>query len=83
MQEIGSEEFSDFNEFIKRINDALKRNKINIFASEKNAILNAVNWYDADSEKVEEGIVQLQGGKLEYLLSHLSCDESQLADYGY
>lgn len=83
MQEIGTDEYSNFNEFIKLVNDALKENKSKITSSEKNAILNAASWYDAEAEKVEKGIVKLQGEKLENLLAHLGCTESELADYGY
>lgn len=83
MQEIGTDEYSNFNEFIKLVNEVLKENKSKISSSEKNAILNAISWYDADAEKVEKGIVKLQGEKLENLLAHLGCTESELADYGY
>lgn len=83
MQEIGTDEYSNFNEFIKLVNEVLKENKSKISSSEKNAILNAISWYDAEAEKVEKCIVKLQGEKLENLLAHLGCTESELADYGY
>ena len=83
MEKIGTAEHNNFNEFLKRVNEALKQSKTSISASEKNAILNAISWYDADAEKVEKGIIKLQGEKLEKLLAHLACEESQLADYGY
>jgi len=83
MEKIGSAEYSNFNEFNKRVNETLKQSKAAIAASEKNTILNAISWYAADAEKVEKGIIKLQGEKLENLLEHLNCGESQLADYGY
>ncbi|MDP3469597.1 MAG: class I SAM-dependent DNA methyltransferase [Daejeonella sp.] len=83
MEKIGSAEYSNFNEFNTRVNEALKQNKTTISASEKNTILNAISWYDADAEKVEKGIIKLQGEKLENLLEHLNCGENELADYGY
>jgi type I restriction enzyme M protein len=83
MQEIGTDEYSNFNEFMKLVNEALKENKSKISSSEKNAILNAISWYDANAEKVEKGITKLQGDKLENLLAHLGCTENELADYGY
>ena len=83
LEEIGTAQFSNFNEFIRLVNDVLKKQKTKISASEKNMILNAVSWYDADADKVEKGIVKLQGEKLENLLAHLGCNESQLADHGY
>jgi|GEM_PF-1021653 len=49
-------------------------------ASEKNAILDAVSWYDADAEK---GIVKLSGDRLDHLLERPGCAENQLSDYGY
>ena len=49
----------------------------------KNAILNAVSWYDASAEKVIKGISKLTADKLKILLEHLDCKETELADYGY
>lgn len=83
MQAIGSDEYSDFNLFRDKVDAALKANKMKLSASEKKAILNAVSWYDAAAEKVVKGINKLSGEKLERLLDHLGCEESQLADYGY
>lgn len=83
MQAIGNEEFNDFNVFKEKIDEALKAKKWKPSASEKNAILNAVSWYDASAEKVVKGTSKLMGDKLEQLLEHLSCKETELADYGY
>ncbi|HAK77163.1 MAG TPA: DNA methylase, partial [Runella sp.] len=83
MQAIGTDEYRDFNLFKKEIEAELKAAKSKLSASEKNAILNAVSWYDATAEKVMKGITKLTGDKLDALLAHLGCDESQLADYGY
>ncbi len=83
MQAIGTDEYNDFNLFRKEIETELKATKSKLSASEKNAILNAVSWYDATAEKVVKGTTKLTGDKLDALLAHLGCDESQLADYGY
>ncbi|SDN06223.1 type I restriction enzyme M protein [Daejeonella rubra] len=83
MAKIGQEEYSDFNRFSEMVNDALKESKSKASASEKNAILNAVCWYDESAEKVIKGIVKLEGQKLQQVLEHLRCEESQLADFGY
>ena len=83
MQHIGNEEFSDFNIFKEKINNVIKSQKITLTSSEKNAILNAVSWYDTTAEKVIKGVTKLSGEKLENLLSHLDCTEKQLPDYGY
>jgi type I restriction enzyme M protein len=57
--------------------------KAKLSASEKNAILNAVSWYDATAEKVIKGTTKLAGDKLQQLLEHLDCKESDLTNYGY
>lgn len=83
MKLIGSDEYSDFNLFRDKVDEALKAGKTKLSASEKNAILNAVSWYDAAAEKVLKGTVKLAGDKLNQLLEQLNCNEDQLADYGY
>ncbi|MBK7371626.1 MAG: SAM-dependent DNA methyltransferase [Saprospiraceae bacterium] len=83
MQAIGNDEYSDYNLFKEKVDAALKANKAKLSASEKNAILNAVSWYDATAEKVIKGTTKLTGDKLEQLLEYLDCTETELADYGY
>lgn len=83
MQAIGGGEYNDFNLFRDRVDAELKTSKSKLSSSEKNTILNAVSWYDAAAEKVIKGAVKLTGDKLEQLLVHLDCTETQLADYGY
>lgn len=83
MQEIGSDEFDDFNLFKVKVDAVLKAQKIKLSAPEKNAILNAVSWYDEHAEKVVKKVVKLSGAKLDELLSHLKCSQEQLADFGY
>ena len=83
MKAIGTKEFNDFNAFTTIVNAELKSQKVKSQASEVNAILNAVSWYDASAEKVVKATVKITGDKLEKLLDHLACDESQLADFGY
>ena len=83
MKKIGKDEYIDFNLFSEKVDDALKSLKLKLSASEKNAILYAVSWYDPGAEKVIKGSVKLSGDKLKELLVHLDCDEKQLTDYGY
>ena len=83
MQEIGSDEYDDFNLFKDKVDAELKAQKITLSAPEKNTILNAVSWYDENAEKVVKKVVKLSGSKLEELLSHLGCSQDQLADFGY
>jgi type I restriction enzyme M protein len=83
MNIIGGDEYNDFNIFRFEVDLALKTIKSKLSPSEKNAILNAVSWYDAGAEKVMKGTVKLAGEKLDRLLKHLNCEENQLADFGY
>ncbi len=83
MAEIGRGEYSDFNHFKVLVDTALKAQKIKLSATEKNAILNAVSWYDETAEKVVKKRVKLNSDKLNVLLQHLDCSEQQLSDYGY
>lgn len=83
LQHVGTDEYSDFNIFGGKVDEVMKANKIKLSSSEKNTILNAVSWYDADAEKVIKGTVKLDGNKLEQLLQHLGCKENELADFGF
>jgi type I restriction enzyme M protein len=83
MKEVGQDEYTDFNAFAKLVDAAIKKLKLTLSSGQKNAILNAVSWYDATAEKVIKGTTKLTGDKLEQLLEHLDCKETELADYGY
>ena len=48
----GDKTYSDFNVFKAEVDKAIKTKKLSLSASDKNAILNAVSWYDAEAEKV-------------------------------
>jgi type I restriction enzyme M protein len=83
MKAIGNAEYNDFNVFKEKVEEVLKAKKVKLSSSEKNAILNAISWYDATAEKVIKGITKLSGDKLAQLLEHLDCKENDLANYGY
>ncbi|KIQ22468.1 DNA methylase [Flavobacterium sp. MEB061] len=83
LQKIGTKEFTDFNKFRSHVDEVIKSEKIKLSASEKNAILNAISWYDANAEKVVKGIIKLSGDKLKKVLKHLDCTESELPNFGY
>jgi type I restriction enzyme M protein len=83
MQSIGNKEFNDYNTFKALVDKTLKDEKMKPSGSDKNAILNAVSWYDESAEKVIKKTVKLSGDKLDELLHHLDCKESELADFGY
>ena len=83
MQAMGEEAHYDFNRFRELVDFNLKQYGIKLSASEKNAILNAVSWYDENAEKVIKKIVKLKGEKLDELLDHLGCTQDKLPDFGY
>jgi type I restriction enzyme M protein len=83
MEKIGSHEYNDYNRFVALVDKELKAAQLKLSGSEKNAILNAVSWYDATAEKVIKGTVKLTGDKLEQLLAHLNCTIEQLPHFGY
>jgi type I restriction enzyme M protein len=83
MEAIGTEEFIDFNIFSELVDDALKSLKSKLSASDRNAILQAVSWYDESAEKVVKKTQKLSGDKLDQLLHHLGCSVDQLPDFGY
>ncbi|HTN68962.1 MAG TPA: class I SAM-dependent DNA methyltransferase [Dysgonamonadaceae bacterium] len=79
----GDTVFNDFNAFEKEVGQVIKSEKLEVSASDKKAILNAVSWYDADAEKVIKKKEKLSGDKLHQLLQYLGCEEKDLADFGY
>jgi type I restriction enzyme M protein len=80
---IGNKEFNDFNVFSEQVDAVLKSKKMKLSASERNAILSAVSWYDPAAKKVVKRTSDLTGKKLDLLLAHLNCTKDQLSDYGY
>lgn len=80
---IGEAECSDFNQFITQVDNALEAQNIKLGASDKNAILNAVSWYDETAEKIIAKKLKLSGDKLDQLLQHLDCTAENLPDFGY
>ncbi|MGK2740336.1 type I restriction-modification system subunit M [Tepidicaulis sp. LMO-SS28] len=81
--EIGEAEFSDFNQFKQLVDKSLKAHGIKLSASEKNAILNAVSWYDESAEKVVKKKQKLSREKLSEMLSRWGCAEADLSDFGF
>ncbi|GAB1262177.1 type I restriction-modification system subunit M [Aurantivibrio plasticivorans] len=83
MAVIGSDIHSDFNQFKQNVDKALKDKGIKLGASERNAILNAVSWYDETAEKVIKKVQTIKGDELSELLEHLGCEQKDLAHFGY
>lgn len=82
-EKISTHEYDDFNIFKEDVEKVLKDEKTKLSATEKNAILNAVSWYDENAQKVIKKVSKISGEKLEKLLDHLGCEKEQLADFGY
>ena len=68
MSIIGTEQSHDFNAFRVQVDAAIKKEKLNLSAADKKAILNAVSWYDASAAKVIRKKQKLSGSKLVDLL---------------
>lgn len=87
MDTIGDTVYNDFNQFKTLVDKSLKDSKADLpkkfAASDKNAILNAVSWYDETAEKLVRKTMKLKQDKLDALLHHLGCEETELADFGY
>jgi type I restriction enzyme M protein len=81
--QIGTEEYNDFNLFKELVDGVVKKEKIKLGASEKNAILNAISWYDESAEKVIKKVSKINADKLDKLLEHLECSEEELVHFGY
>ena len=79
----GDKLYTNFNDFKKEVDEEVKAQKLDISASDKKTILNAVSWYSADAEKVIKKVEKLPTDKLASLLTHLDCEEKDLANFGY
>lgn len=80
---IGNEAFTDFNTFSALVDEVVKKNKLNLSATDKKAILNAISTYDATAEKVIKKVEKLSGDKLDQLLNKLGCTVDELPFFGY
>ncbi|MDO8938044.1 MAG: N-6 DNA methylase [Methylicorpusculum sp.] len=83
MTAIGTDESSDYNRFKESVEQTLKAQNLKLTASDNKAILTAVSWYDETAEKVIAQKLKLSGDKLDQMLHHLDCRESELPDFGY
>jgi type I restriction enzyme M protein len=83
MQVIGQQEYSDYNKFKLLVDAALKAQQIKLTNTEKNAILNAVSWYDETAEKVEKKRFKMSSDQLSELTSRYECTIAELPNYGY
>lgn len=80
---IGNEAFTNFNTFSALVDEVVKKNKLNLSATDKKAILNVISTYDATAEKVIKKVEKLSGDKLDQLLNKLGCTVDELPFFGY
>lgn len=83
MAAIGTEETVDFNTFSEQVGKVLKARKIKLSAPEKNAILNAVSWYDEQAVKVIDKSHRFSADQLGALTKRLGCNAADLGDFGF
>jgi len=83
MKVLGTEIYTNFNQFTDKVDQVLKKDKTKLSATEKKQILDAVSWYDEEAEKVIKKTEKFNGQKLADLLDHLGCTEKELPLYGY
>jgi type I restriction enzyme M protein len=83
MDYMGREVFMDFNAFEKEMKKAVKELGLDLSASDKKHILNAISEYDESAEKVIKKKQKIKGKKMEELLLHLGCMEQDLPHFGY
>lgn len=79
----GTQESDDFNAFRKQVDKAIKTLKLKLSAGEKNAILNAVSWYDATAARVIARQQEYSAEELAELCEHLGCAPTDLPDFGF
>lgn len=82
MDAVGTEETADFNLFRDNVLAIIKKMKIKLSTTEKNAILNAVSWYSDDAHKVVDRVYQFTQSELEAASARLGCQIGDLGDFG-
>jgi type I restriction enzyme M protein len=83
MAAVGQDLWMDYNEFLAKVEAALKKLSMKLSASEKNQLLNAVSWRDEAAARVIKKVHKLKDGALTDLLVELDTDEKHLSDFGY
>jgi len=83
MEHLGQELHLDFNQFQEIVDNAIKKQKIDLSAPEKKQILSAVSWREETAEKVIKKLYKLSGNKLNELLKTLGTTVDHLQNYGY
>lgn len=77
------QEYRNFNQFKADVEKQLKADGTKLSASEKNALFNAVSWYDETAEKVIAKTHKFKPQELTALCERLGCSADELVDFGY
>ncbi|HEY9751356.1 MAG TPA: class I SAM-dependent DNA methyltransferase [Coleofasciculaceae cyanobacterium] len=83
MAEVGQALWMDYNEFLAKVEAALKKLSIKLSASEKNQLLNVVSWRDEAAAKVIKKVHNWSDDVLTDLLKSLDTSKEHLPDFGY
>lgn len=83
MPEVGRGLWTDYNQFVDKVETVLKVFKIKLSASEKNQLLSAVSWRDEAAAKVVKKVHKFKPEALVDLLLELDTSGEHLADFGY
>jgi len=83
MEVLGTDVYTNFNEFAGKVDEVLKLDKTKLSASEKKQLFDTVSWYDEEADKVIKKIEKLNSQKLADLLGYLGCKEHDFPYYGY
>ncbi|MDX2231092.1 MAG: class I SAM-dependent DNA methyltransferase [Leptolyngbyaceae cyanobacterium bins.349] len=83
MAAVGQDLWLDYNEFLARVEAALKTLGMKLAASERNQLLNAVSWRDEAAARVIKKVHKLKYDGLTDLLGTLATSEEHLQDFGY
>ncbi|MDC3214424.1 N-6 DNA methylase [Pseudoalteromonas distincta] len=86
-----TKEYNDYNLFKADVEAHFKEVSADVLADVKpnkrkafyTTVINAMSWYDENAEKVIKKVVKFKQDKLDELLHHLGCEQTELADFGY
>ena len=82
MDEVGQEQFLDFNLFKSHVDKALKKLTIKLPPPAKKKLLAAMSWQESRAEKVIKKVHKIKGEKLAKLLEYLQTSPEYLPDFG-
>ncbi|QPK62549.1 SAM-dependent DNA methyltransferase [Methylomonas sp. LL1] len=81
--QIGGDEYLDFNKFEALVDDSIKYLKLKLSAPERKQILNAISWRDERAAKVIKKLHKLSSAKQQELTEQFKTTTDKLANHGY